>query len=135
MLTSPQQGNEGSGGLGEDARTQDLSLVRRAIREGWNVPEEAKQRAGEMAWSIAKRNGRKKPGVALKAIRTLLEIAQAQQDVPKTGQVMVVVHNDNRLPDSRTPSETPPGAEAGHSRLQAVQRFDVRATLGEDDAG
>jgi len=121
--------------MGDNARASDLAMTRRAIREGWDVPEEAKAQAGPMAWAIAKRTYKKKPGTALKALRTLLEIEQAQKEAPKTGQVMVIVHNENRLPDSRPAADAPSGPETGHPRFQAVQRFDVRKTLGEDDAG
>lgn len=137
-----------AGGTGDRAhRRGNLRTIRRAIKLGWIIPEEADESLPNEMYLIATTrtetifdtegnphevsNARSQ----IAATKVILEMNGQNEETKPTGQMMVVVNNVNRLPNGSGSDGPTPGAAADHQPLQAVQRFDVRQALGQDDAG
>ena len=87
----------------------DLATVRRAIREGWDIPEQLLSALPKIAGAMAL-NAKEKSPVRLKAIATIIKMKE-QNDKPDTPSVPqpqpqttinVGVNVDNRIDERRT---------------------------------
>lgn len=131
---------------------QDCRLVRRAVRSGWPIGPRKRRVIVDRLMSVVEKTSVEIPtatgsfaseahadGNAVSAARTLASMhwhnLTEQGKVSGSGAVTIVVHNENRIPNPRQIADAPPGTEEGDPGVKAVQRFDVRQTLGEDDAG
>lgn len=86
----------------------DLATVRRAIREGWDIPEQLLSALPKIAGAMAL-NTKEKAAVRLKAIATIIKMKE-QNDKPEPSitpqpqpqtTINVGVNVDNRTDDSR----------------------------------
>lgn len=140
------------------SRHEDRGLIRRAVKDGeskrkrWGaITDDFKDQAVQ-ALRVALRMALEKQDhravtSCVQTLGTLESQNQSDEHLDRrldageheggSGKTVVVVQYVNRLPGSgeRESAASPSGAVAGHPQLPQVQRFDVRATLGQDHHG